>query len=104
MKESDVIKKALDNNLDLQGMNAHGGTIYLGVAANTGLDLTRFYVRESTTITVLSGRDGTGATVNLLTLFAISGITLLAGDLFIAPSGYRITAATLTLGSILGYK
>lgn len=96
----------LNNNSDLQKLGAHGGSIYLGILANTGLAVTSIYVREdATTITVCTGVNAAGATYNFLTTgFAISGISLLKGDLFIAPSGYRITAITVTAGSLIVYQ
>jgi hypothetical protein len=98
------ITSGRNNNTDLNKLGAHGGSKYFGVAAATGLNLTSFYVRENTTITVLSGKTSAGATWDAFTDMGVSGITLLAGDLFIAPSGYRITTMTLTLGSVIGYS
>jgi len=45
----------------------------------------------------------TNATSNLLTTLGISAVTLKAGELHVAPYGTRISAVTLTSGSIILY-
>lgn len=97
--------RLLNGNTDLQKLGAHGGSIlYNDNSAHTGLAATTVYIREATVIASLTGITAVGTTQDFLTLFNISGATLNLGDLFIAPSGYRISAITLTSGSVILYQ
>lgn len=82
----------------------NGSKTFTGTSANTGLNFTQIYVREDTVIGTLTGTDLTsGATSNLLTTLGISAVTLKAGELHIAPYGTKISALTLTSGSVIMY-
>ena len=97
------ILRAINNEPSMNKVAASGGSKYFnGAIANESL--TSFYVREDTSITVLSGTDGAGTTVDWLTFLGISGVSLLAGDLFIIPDGCKITTGTVASGSIIGYR
>lgn len=99
-QDQQIVNK-LTNNTDLQKLGAHGGTTYLAAGAATGLNATTISIRANTSITVCTGVTSTGAAFNFLTgtnSFNISGVALIAGDLLIAPSGYRINAITTDAG------
>lgn len=81
-----------------------GSKTVTGTSANTGLSYSQIYVREATVIGTLTGTDlVSGATSNLLTTLGISGVTLNAGELHVAPYGTKISALTLTSGSVILY-
>lgn len=96
----------LSNNSDLQKLGAHGGSKYLGIGAATGLDVTSFYVREDSTISLITGTTSGGVEgSNFLALLGLTVlITLKQGDLYILPSDYRINALTVDTGSIIIYS
>lgn len=81
----------------------NGSKLITGTGANTGLNHTSFYVREDTVISVLSGTNELGATTNWLTELGLSGITLKQGDFYPVGLGDKITAITLTSGSVILY-
>lgn len=96
---------SIRDNLNLNKIGASGGSVlYNDGSAHTGLSVSSIYVRESSVVSAMTGVDSNGAAVNFITLFNISGVTLILGDLFIAPAGYRINAITLTSGSIISYS
>lgn len=84
------------------GLN--GSKTVTGTSANTGLNFSQIYVREATVIGTLTGTDlTTGATSNLLTTLGISAVSLLAGELHVVPYGIKLSAITLTSGSVILY-
>ena len=96
---------AIINNTNLNKMGANGGTkVYADTNVRTGLNVTSIQPREATVITTLTGTSATGAAVNFITEFNISGIILNTTDLLIVPAGYSISAITLTSGSIVAYS
>lgn len=82
---------------------ADGSRLVTGTGAVTGISREAIYVRENTVIATLSGTNDNITTTNLLTLLNISGATLVQGDFFTVPEGYKITAITLTSGSVILY-
>lgn len=93
------------NDAMINRMGGYAGSrTVTGTGALTSLNFAQFYVREDTVIGTLTGTDATtGANSNLLTTLGISGVTLKAGELHVAPYGTRISAVTLTSGSIILY-
>ena len=84
------------------GLN--GSRTVTGTSANTGLNFSQIYVREATVIGTLTGTDlVTGATSNLLTTLGISAVSLVAGELHVVPYGTKLSAITLTSGSVILY-
>lgn len=82
----------------------NGSKTFTGTGANTSLNFSQIYVREDTVIGTLTGTDlVTGTTSNLLTTLGISAVTLKAGELHVAPYGTKISALTLTSGSVILY-
>jgi len=76
---------------------------YHGVGAVTGKEYNALVVREDTVFTVLTVVDKNGATVNLLSTAGLSGITMKVTDYIPAGAGAKITAFTITSGSVLAY-
>jgi len=71
-----------------------------------GKEFESIYVREASTITVMSGKDAKGNAVDFLVAAhtnIISGTALIQGDLITVPEGAKITNITLTAGSAWGY-
>ena len=84
------------------GLN--GSKTVTGTAANTGLNYSQIYIREATVIGTLTGTDLiTGTTSNLLTTLGISAVSLLAGELHVVPYGTKLSAITLTSGTVILY-
>lgn len=106
------IKEAIDkliayfkNNKDLNKISAAGGSkLYNDTSDYSELNVKSFNVRENTTFTTLTGYDENGNVKNFLTEFNISGKTLILGDLFIVPNGWKITFIKLGSGSIIAYS
>lgn len=94
------------NNKDLNKISAAGGSkLYADTSTHTELDVKSIYVRENTVIATLTGASNiAGTTVNFLTEFNISGATLIAGDLYMVPNGWKIHTIDLTSGSIIAYS
>jgi hypothetical protein len=97
-----------DTNINPTMINRMGGLngskTIIGTAANTGLNFSQIYVREATVIGTLTGTNLTmGTTSNLLTTLGISAVSLLAGELHVVPYGTKISAITLTSGSVILY-
>jgi len=89
---------ALDNIAGSEGLKS-----YHGVGAVTGKEYNALVVRENTVFTVLTLVDKNGATVNLLSSAGLSGITMYASEYIPAGQGAKITAFTITSGSVLAY-
>jgi hypothetical protein len=56
-------------------------------------------VNTAATLTVLTGEGG----INLLTLYNLSGASLASGVVIRGAKGQKITAVTVTVGSVIGY-
>ena len=84
----------------LSGFN---GCQYLGAAAHTSKQIDVIVIQEDTVISVLSGVDSNGATVNYLTSIGLSGITLKQGAILTTPYGGTFTTITVDSGSAIGY-
>jgi len=92
------------SDVNLGSNNLNGSKTITGTGAVTGLNFSQIYVREATVIGTLTGTDLiTGATSNLLTTLGISAVSLLAGELHVVPYGTKISAITLTSGSVILY-
>lgn len=89
---------ALDNIAGSEGLKSYHGT-----GAVTGKEYNALVVREDTVFTVLTIVDKNGATINELTAANLSGITLKAGEYIPAGLGAKITAFTISSGSVLAY-
>jgi len=82
----------------------NGSKTVTGTGAVTAINFSQIYIREATVIATLTGTDLiTGATSNLLTTLGISAVSLLAGELHVVPYGTKISAITLTSGSVILY-
>lgn len=95
------LERIMKNLFSLAKMSVRNGSKYYGTGAVTSVDITSFTPREDTVISAMSGVDINGATVNYLTFFRISGITLKVTDLFIVPDGGSIKSFTIDSGSII---
>lgn len=73
-----------------------GSELIADTNARTGKQISAFYVREDTVVSV-----ATGGGKNYVTLLGISGKTLKVGDWYYLPYYEYITAITLTSGSII---
>lgn len=89
---------ALDNIAGSEGLKSYHGT-----GAVTGKEYNSLVIREDTVFTVLTIVDKNGATINELTAANLSGITLKAGEYIPAGLGAKITAFTISSGSVLAY-
>lgn len=89
---------ALDNIAASEGLKS-----YHGSGSVTGKEYNALVIREDTVFTVLTIVDKNGATVNELTSAGLSGITLKQGEYIPAGLGAKITAFTITSGSVLAY-
>jgi len=89
---------ALDNVAGSEGLKSYHGT-----GSVTGKEYNSLVVREDTVFTVLTVVDKNGATVNLLSVAGLSGITLKQGEYIPAGLGAKITAFTISSGSVLAY-
>jgi len=56
-------------------------------------------VNTAATLTVLTGEGG----IDLLTLYNLSGASLASGVVIRGAKGQKITAVTVTVGSVIGY-
>jgi hypothetical protein len=56
-------------------------------------------VNTAATLTVLTGEGG----IDLLTLYNLSGASLASGVVIRGAKGQKITAVTVTAGSVIGY-
>jgi hypothetical protein len=56
-------------------------------------------VNNAATLTALTGEGG----INLLTLYNLSGASLASGIVIRGAKGQRITAVTVSSGSVIGY-
>lgn len=89
---------ALDNIAASEGLKS-----YHGSGSVSGKEYNALVVREDTVFSALTVVDKNGATVNLFSVAALSGITLKAGEYIPAGLGAKITAFTITSGSVLAY-
>lgn len=82
---------------------SNGSFLIADTTARTGLNVTSFYVREDSVVSLMTGTKDDGTSVTFTTTLGISGKSLKAGDLFCIPQGQRVTAITMTSGSIIVY-
>ena len=75
----------------------HGSGAVTGVAYNT------LVVREDTVFSAFTVVDANGFTVNKFSTAAMSGVTFQQGEFLPAGKGAKITAFTITSGSVLAY-
>lgn len=77
------------------------GTKYLsGTSNNTGLSHTTIEANEDCTFTSITGVDDKGNTVDLLTVFNMSGVTLKESKMLYCSLNHTITAIKLASGTI----
>lgn len=86
-------------------LSAVNGSYHLNVAdgAKTSKNWFGFVTEQDSTFTALSGTDCGGNAVNFLTTLNLSGKTLKVGSYICVPAGYKITAATMSVGSAVMY-
>jgi len=80
----------------------NGSKLITGTSANT-INHTAFYVREDTVISVLTGVNDLGVATDFRAVIGITGATLKAGDYYCIPMNNKLTALTLTSGSVILY-
>lgn len=80
----------------------NGSKLITGTSANT-INHTAFSVRENTVISALTGVNDLGAATDFRAVMGITGATLLAGDYYCVPMNNKLTAITLTSGSVILY-
>jgi hypothetical protein len=71
-----------------------------GTGAVTGVVYNALVVRQDTTFTVV---DANGFTINKFSTADMSGVTFQIGEFLPAGKGAKITAFTITAGSVLAY-
>ena len=76
-----------------------GSRILDTTGALTGINASSIVAREATVISVCTGITATKQAYDFKV--QLNWVTLKAGDLLIAPDSYKITAITLTSGSVL---
>lgn len=75
------------------------GTMELVSGAVSGKSFDFLVVNNAATLTALTGEGG----INLLTLYNLSGASLASGIVIRGAKGQRITAVTVSSGSVIGY-
>ena len=80
-------------------MLGHGGTMEFIDGTVTGKNYDFLVVNTAATFTTLTG---TGSE-NLLTAYAMSGKSVSAGIVISGRNGGKITAVTVSVGSVIGY-
>lgn len=80
----------------------NGSKLITGTSANA-INHTALYVREDTVINVLTGVNDLGAATDYKVSLGLSGATLKAGDYYCVPMNNKLTALTLTSGSVILY-
>jgi len=83
----------------LQEMMGGLGTMEFVNGAVTEKAYDFLVVNTAATLTVLTGEGG----INLLTLYNLSGASLASGVVIRGAKGQKITAVTVTAGSVIGY-
>jgi hypothetical protein len=83
----------------LQEMMGGLGTMEFVNGAVTEKAYDFLVVNEAATLTLLTGEGG----INLLTLYNLSGASLASGIIIRGAKGQKITAVTVTAGSVLAY-
>lgn len=90
--------------MSIQRLSAWGGCeLIADTNTRTGKDYNAFIVQEDTVIAALSSA-GSPATKNYLTLIGLSGKTLKAGALIVAPLNEVFDTIKLTSGSVIAYR
>ena len=75
------------------------GTMELVSGAVSGKSFDFLVVNNAATLTALTGEGG----IDLLTLYNLSGASLASGIVIRGAKGQRITAVTVSSGSVIGY-
>ena len=83
----------------LQQMLGQGGSMQFIDAAVSGTNFDFIVVNAAATFTTLTGSGGE----NLLTAYALSGKSVSAGIVISGRNGGKITAVTVSVGSVIGY-
>jgi hypothetical protein len=76
------------------------GTMELVSGAVSDKSFDFLVVNNAATLTALTGEGG----INLLTLYNLSGASLASGIVIRGAKGQRITAVTVSSGSVIGYE
>ncbi len=76
------------------------GTMELVSGAVSGKSFDFLVVNNAATLTALTGEGG----IDLLTLYNLSGASLASGIVIRGAKGQRITAVTVSSGSVIGYE
>ncbi len=101
MQLQNVTNKKLIKNTDI--LAGRKGCLLVNDTAAHAVNFEAIIVREdSTQISVLTGRDSSGAAVDLVALYNIASTDLLAGE-FIPAKVYPITNIQLSTGSVMMY-
>jgi len=74
-----------------------------GTGAVTGVEYNSLVVRQDTVFSALTVVDENGRSVDKFTTAALSGVTFQIGEFLPAGKGAKITAFTITSGSVLAY-
>ncbi len=74
-----------------------------GTGAVTGVDYNALIVRQDTTFSAFTVVDANGFTINKFNTADMSGVTFQIGEFLPAGKGAKITAFTITAGSVLAY-
>ena len=80
-------------------MLGQGGSMQFIDAAVSGTNFDFIVVNAAATFTTLTGSGGE----NLLTAYALSGKSVSAGIVISGRNGGKITAVTVSVGSVIGY-
>lgn len=100
-KMYDAVLKAL-NRTHVKLVAARGTLIIDDTNAHTGLSGLSLMAQSATVIASCTGVDGNGAAINFVSTY--NWVTIAAGIPIIAPDNCKITAITLTSGSIALYS
>ena len=85
-------------------LTANGGCEYIdNTNARTGKKYYCFIVQADTVVGTLTGGFAPDTTTDYLTSIGLSGKTLKQGAIITVPAGNKITALTLTSGSLIAY-
>jgi len=74
-----------------------------GTGAVTGVEYNALVVRQDTTFSAFTVVDANGFTINKFSDAAMSGVTFQIGEFLPAGKGAKITAFTISIGSVLAY-
>lgn len=74
-----------------------------GAETVTGVEYNALVVRQDTVFSAFTVVDANGFTINKFSTAALSGVTFQIGEFLPAGKGAKITAFTITSGSVLAY-